>query len=246
VSQISIKTETLVQPTKKTARIAGAIYLTLVVTGPFTLVYIPDKLIVRGDAGATASNVLAHQTLFGLGILGDAFTEVIFICLAFALYRLLRGVNHYWAKLMVGFVLVSAAVGFVNALNNVAAGILIQGAGFLAPLGVAQRNALAMLFIRLHGQGHIINEIFWGLWLFPFGYLVFRSGFLPRILGIWLMIACFGWLVMSVTALCFTPYYDIAFKCAQPILLGEVAIMLWLLIRGVKARPLLPSSLEVN
>lgn len=224
-------------PTKKAARIAGAIYLTMVVTGPFTLVYIPDKLFVRGDASATASNILAHPALFRLGILGDMFTEIIFICLVFALYGFLRGVNNNSAKLMVGLVLVSAAVGFVNVLNSIAAGILFRGADFLAPFDVAQRNALGMLFIRLHGQGHIINEVFWGLWLFPFGYLVFRSGFLPRILGIWLIIACFGWLFLSVTALCFTPYYDIAFRFAQPLLLGEVAIMLWLLIRGAKISP---------
>jgi hypothetical protein len=90
------------------------------------------------------------------------------------------------------------------------------------------------LFIRLHNQGEFINEIFWGLWLLPFGLLVFRSGFLPRFLGVWLMLACFGWLVVSLIALLFPPYYEAAFKIAQPVMFAELAIMLWLLIKGAK------------
>src|SRR5207245_10202753 len=96
--------------------------------------------------------------------------------------------------------------------------------------------ALGMLFIRLHSQGQFIDEIFWGLWLFPFGLLVFRSGFLPRFLGVWLMINCFGYLVLSVTALFFPLYYEAAFRYSQSVLFGELAIMLWLLIKGAKIK----------
>ena len=95
----------------------------------------------------------------------------------------------------------------------------------------------AILFLRLHSQGKFINEIFWGLWLFPFGLLVFRSGFLPRFIGVWLMINCFGYLALSVMALFFPHYYDAAFRWAQPVLFGELAIMLWLLIKGAKVHP---------
>jgi hypothetical protein len=91
-----------------------------------------------------------------------------------------------------------------------------------------------MLFIRLHSQGNMIAEIFWGLWLFPFGLLVFRSGFLPRSIGVWLMINCFGWLALSITALFFPTYYGTAFQWSQPVLFGELAIMLWLLVKGAK------------
>ena len=94
-----------------------------------------------------------------------------------------------------------------------------------------------MLFIRLHGQGNMIAEIFWGLWLFPFGLLVFRSGFLPRWIGVWLMINCFGYLVLFITALFFAAYNDMAFLYLQPVLFGELAIMLWLLIKGAKVTP---------
>ena len=230
-------------PLKKAARIAGAIYLSMVITGPFSLIYVPSKLIVRGNAAATADNILAHETMFRLSILADLVGQVIFICLAIALYRLLGGVNKIWAALMVAFVLVSAAVGFVNTLNDIAALLLFRGADFLTIFDKPQRDALGMLFVRLHSQGILIDEMFWGLWLFPFGLLVYRSGFLPRFIGVWLMINCFGYVVLSVTALFFPAYYETAFKMAQPVLFGELAIMLWLLIKGAKV-PTLPSALQ--
>ena len=228
-------------PLKKSARIAGAIYASMVVTGPFSLIYVPTKLIVRGDATATASNILAHETMFRLAILADLVGQVIFICLAIALYRLLSSINKTWAWLMVAFVLVSSAVGFFNTLNNIAALTLFGGADFLAVFDKTQRDALGMLFIRLHSQGIFIDEMFWGLWLFPFGLLVFRSGFLPRFIGVWLMINCFGYVALSVTALFFPAYYGAAFNWSQPVLFGELAIMLWLLIKGAKV-PIPPSS----
>ena len=230
-------------PTNKAARIAGAIYLSMVITAPFSLIYVPEKLIVRGNAAVTAENILAHETMFRLSIFGDLIGQVIFICLAIALYRLLSGVNKTWAGLMVAFVLVSAAVGFLDTLNNIAALVLFRGGEFLTVFDKAQRDALGMLFIRLHSQGILIDEIFWGLWLFPFGLLVFRSGFLPRFLGVWLMINCFGYVALSVTALFFPDYYEAAFKWAQPVLFGELAIMLWLLIKGAKV-PTAPSTLQ--
>ena len=221
-------------PTDKAARVAGAVYSSMVITAPFSLIYVPNKLIVRGDATATAANILAHETLFRLSIFADLVGQVIFICLAIALYRLFSNVNRNWALLMVGFVLVSAAVGFLNSLNNIAALILFRGGDFLSVVDTAQRNALGMLFVRLHSQGIFIDEIFWGVWLFPFGLLVFRSGFLPRFIGVWLMINCFGYVALSVIALFFPPYYNAAFKMLQPVLFGELVIMLWLLIKGAK------------
>jgi hypothetical protein len=135
---------------------------------------------------------------------------------------------------MVVLVSVSAAVGFLDTLNNVAALILFRGADFLSVFDKAQLNALGYLFIRLHGQGIFMNELFWGLWLFPFGLLVFRSGFLPRFIGGWLMINCFGYVALCLIALLAPDYYGAAFFWAQPILFGELAIMLWLLIKGAK------------
>ena len=226
-------------PTVKAARTAGFVYLAMILVAPFSMLYVPGKLIVRDNAAATAENILAHETLFRLSIFGDLIGHVIFICLAIALYRLLRDVNRTWAWLMVSFVLVSAAVGFLNTLNNVAALILFRGDEFLKVFDQVQREALGMLFIRLHSQGQFIDEIFWGLWLFPFGLLVFRSGFLPRFLGIWLIIACLAWIALSITAQFFPTHYSAAFAWLQPAFFAEMAIMLWLLIRGanVKALP---------
>src|SRR5207245_2152929 len=153
-------------PTNKAARVAGAVYLSMVLTAPFSLIYVPGKLIVRGNAAATAENILAHETMFRLSIFGDLIGQVIFICLAIALYRLLSGVNKTWAGLMVAFVLVSAAVGFLNTLNNIAALVLFRGGDFLTVFDKAQLNALGYLFIRLHSQGISIDEIFWCFWLF--------------------------------------------------------------------------------
>src|SRR5437764_822116 len=150
-------------PTKKAARIAGAIYLTMVFTAPFSLIYVPSKLIVRGNATATADNILAHETMFRLSIFADLLSQVIFICLAIALYRLLSGVSKTWAGLMVAFVLVSGAVGFLNTLNDIAALTLFRGADFLSVFDKPQRHALCLLFMRLHTQGLFIAELIWWL-----------------------------------------------------------------------------------
>ncbi len=229
-------------PTDKAARVAGAVYLSMVVTAPFSLIYIPNTLIVRGNAGATAGNILTHETLFRVSMVADLITSVIFVCVVMALYRLFSGVNKTIASLMVAFVLVSAAVGFMNVLSNIAALTLFRGADFLAVLDKTQRDALAMLFLHLHAQGHVINEIFWGLWLFPFGVLVMRSRFLPRILGLWLIVNGFAYLAMGFTGLLLPQYEHVVSNITFPALFGELAIMLWLVIKGAKVQPLTVAS----
>ncbi|MFI5166109.1 MAG: DUF4386 domain-containing protein [Thermoanaerobaculales bacterium] len=228
-------------PTDKAARVAGAVYLSMAVTAPFSLIYVPRTLIVRGDATATADKILAHETLFRLGIAADLISSVIFILVVMALYRLLSGVNKTHASLMVTMALVSVAVGFTNALSNIAALTLFRGGDFLSAFNKGQLDALAMLFLRLHGQGIVINEIFWGLWLFPFGVLVFKSGFLPRILGLWLILNCFAYLALSFTSLLLPQYQDMVYRIAFPVFFGEGAIALWLLIKGAKVSAL-PAS----
>ena len=221
-------------PTVKTARVAGLIYLAMIFVASFSMLYVPGKLIVRGNAAATAENILAHETMFRCSIFGDLIGQVIFICLGVAFYRLLRDASKTWALLMLSFVLVSAAVCFVNVLNDIAALIFFRGGDFLVAIDKPQREALAMFFLRLYGHGQFIAEIFWGLWLFPLGLLVYRSEFIPRFIGLWLMINCFGWIVLSFTALFFQDYYNTLFGYSQPVLFGEMALMLWLLIKGAK------------
>lgn len=223
--------------TKKAARVAGWLYVLMGIPAVFGMLYVPGKLIVRGDAAATAKNILASESLFRLGTVAELIAALIFLLLVMALYRLLSGVNKNHARLMVGLVLVSVAITFANAVNNIGALILFRGADFLTVLDKPQRDALAMLFLRLHSQGNFVNEIFWGLWLFPFGVLVRRSGFLPRILGVLLIVNCFAYLALSFTGLLLPQYYALAFRAAFPALLGELWIMLWFLIVGAKPQP---------
>jgi hypothetical protein len=226
-------------PIDKAARTAGAIYLLAILVGPFSLIYIPTVLFVSGNATATAHNILGHEMLLRLGIVGDLVGGLTVLFLTLALYQLLKGVDRGYAALMVilGGLMVTP-IFFLNTLNWVAALLLVHGADFLAPFTQPQRYALAMLFVRLHSQGNVVNEVFWGLWLFPFGALVVRSRFLPRLLGFWLIVGGFGYLVLSLVSLLFPRYEDIVFTVVQPAFLGEIAITLWLLVRGANVRAL--------
>jgi hypothetical protein len=230
-------------PIDKAARVAGALYLLAILVGPFSLIYIPTVLFVSGDATATAHNILTHEMLFRVGIVGDLLAGVSILFLTLALYQLLKGVDRSYAVLMVilGGLMVTP-IFFLNALNWVAALLLVHGADFLAAFTQSQRYSLAMLFIRLHSQGNVVNELFWGLWLFPFGTLVVRSRFLPRLLGIWLIVGGVGYLALSLAGLLFPQYEDIVFTVVQPAFLGELAIMLWLLIKGANVRALAASA----
>jgi hypothetical protein len=224
--------------TRNPGRVAGFLYLLLVVFAPFRLVYIPSKLFVRGNATATANNVTAHELLFRLSIVSDLLCGIILIFLILALYRLLKGVDRNLAVLMVilGGVL-PATIDFVNVLNDAAALILVRGADFLSVFEKPQRDALAMLFLRVHHQEVLAAEILWGLWLFPLAILVYRSRFLPSFLGVWLIINGFAYLTISLTGLLVPQYEDRVSNYVFPALLGEMAIMLWLLIKGAKSQP---------
>jgi hypothetical protein len=148
-------------------------------------------------------------------------------------YDLVKGVNRRHASVMVILIVVSIPITSLNELNSIAALVLVRGADFLSVFEKPQRDALAMLFIHLHNHGFGVAEIFWGLWLFPLGLLVYRSRFLPRFLGVWLAIG--GFANLSLTGLLFPQYQDKVFTYSQPAFFGEVALMLWLIIRG--ARP---------
>jgi hypothetical protein len=222
-------------PTSKNARIAGFLYLLLAIAGPVRLMYIPTTLFVHGNAEATTRNIVAHEALFRLGIVSDLFCGTIIIFLTLAFYRLFKGVDQTLAVLVVilGGIL-PAALDFFIVLNDSAALILARGADFLSAFDKPQRDALAMLFLRLHGQEILAAEIFWGLWLLPLGMLTYRSRFLPRFLGVWLIINGFGYLAMSLTGLLLPDYASRVETITFPALVGELAFLLWLLIRGAK------------
>jgi hypothetical protein len=224
--------------THNPGRVAGLLYLLLIVIAPLRLIYIPSTLIVRGNATATANNIAAHELLFRLGIVSDLLAGTILIFLVLALYRLLKGVDQNQAVLMVILGgLIPATIDFLNVLNDAAALVLVRGADFLSVFEKPQRDALAMLFLRLHHHEIVAAEILWGLWLFPLAILVYRSRFLPRFLGVWLIINGFAYLIMSFTGLLSPQYEELVSNIAFPALLGEIAIMLWLLIKGAKPQP---------
>jgi len=219
---------------KRQARIAGLLYLLTCIPAPFALIYVPGALMVPGDATATANHVRASEALLRLGIAGELISAAAFIFAVFALYRLFEGVSKQLASLMVTLFVVSVPISFLNVLNNIAALILARGADFLSVFGKGQLDALVLLFLRLHNHGVFVAQIFWGLWLIPFGLLVMRSGFIPRVLGVFLMIACLGYLATSFTYLLLPQYGHLVSQFAMILEFGELPIVLWLLIWGAK------------
>ena len=218
--------------------------------------YVPSALFVRGDAAATANNIAAHESLFRLGIVSDVLGATLWLFVPLALYRLLKGVDQELAVLMVIlgslvqvplflvntvtdvaallFDLMQVPLFLVNTVTDVAALLFARGFGYLSVLDKPQRDAFVRLSLDLHHQLDLANFMFAGLWLFPFGLLVYRSRFLPRFLAVWLILAGFAWLAFSLTGLLFPAYEDKAFSITQPIALGEVATMFWLVIMGAK------------
>ena len=171
----------------KTARLAGLLYLIVAPFAAFGMLY-ASTLIVPGDNAATASNILASELIFRFSILGALIGQVGHIWLVLILYKLLKPVNKNHAVLMVVFMLVGIPITMLSELNRFAALLLLSGADYLAVFTADQLQALAPLFLDLHDAGVSIAYVFWGLWLLPMGILVYKSGFLPKILGVLLMI----------------------------------------------------------
>jgi len=206
---------------------------------PFTLLYLPSHFIVRGDAAATATNIIASESLYRIGIALNLFNAVGQIFLALALYQLLKVVSKNAASLMVIFSLASVPISMLNELIQLAVLQLISGADYLKALPIDQVQAWVYLLVRLHNQGLLIAQIFWGLWLFPMGYLVYKSGFLPKIIGVLLIIACFGYVISSFGRI-LGYSVDIILYTSW----GEVLLLLWLLIKGVDAEQWNQCALE--
>jgi hypothetical protein len=218
--------------TKNPGRFAGLLYVLTSIVGFFAMGYVPNKLMVHGNAAATASNIAASERLFRLGIAGELIGQAAFIFVALALYDLLKGVSRRHASLMVILIVVSIPIALVNELNSIAALVLVRGAEFLSVFEKPQRDALAMLFLNLHHHGFVVAEIFWGLWLFPLGLLVYRARFLPRFLGVWLAFAGIAWVILSLTGILLPQYQNKVDTYSQPAFIGEIVFMLWLVIKG--------------
>jgi hypothetical protein len=222
-----------VKTTQQQAQAAGFLYLLLALSAPLGLMYVPGKLIVSGNATATADNLRASEWLLRMGIASELIHQIIAIFLVLALYRLFKPVNDTHAKqLVILGALVSVPIMFVNVLNDIAALILVSGNDFLSVFEKPQLDALAYLFLRLHSTGITVASIFWGLWLFPFGMLVIRSRFIPRVFGFLLLAAGVGYLISAFATLVLPQYAPLVSQIALPLEFGELPIIFWLLIRG--------------
>ena len=223
------------------ARVAGGLWLILAIFGGFAFVSV-SSLLVPGEAAATVSNIMASESLFRIAILSDLFSQTVFIVLVLVLYKLLKPVNNFAALLMVVFVTVSVSLQSISALNQIAVLFLLSGADYLRAFPTDQLPALVLLFLNMREAGfEIIAQIYFGLWLLPLGYLVYKSGFLPRILAILLIIAGFGYLTSVVTFFLF-PNFDT--DISQFTFIGEVTMLLWLLIKGVNVEKWEKRALE--
>jgi len=226
---------------KKIARIAGILYLAIAILAPLGDMVFRADLIVPGDAAATASNIMASEGQYRLGFVSDLITQTVHAFLALFLFKLLKPVNKNHAVLLAVLGLVSVPITMLNELNQIVPLLLLNGAETLTGFTAGQLQTLATLFLDLRVQGVSISYIFWGLWLFPMGYLIFKSGYIPKILGVLMIIAGFGYLIEFVLFFLF-PQLDASIIMFT--FWGEVLLPLWLLIKGVNVKQWEKHTLE--
>ncbi len=213
---------------KSTARLAGALYLSLMPLGFFSFVYVPSVLFVRGDSAATARNIMESEWLFRSATVSHLLSQIIVVFLALTLYRLLGHVDHRRAVLMVILALLGPPIAFLNEAHNLAV-LRVLGSPDDGVFTAAQLHAQVMLFLDMSRNGILVAQIFWGLWLLPLGSLIFRSRFLPKLLCVPVMIAGAAYLFDSFTQLLFPGFATIS----QFTAIAEVLLPLWLLVKGV-------------
>jgi hypothetical protein len=224
---------------KRTARLTGLLYLIWIITGVFGMFYVPSQINTRGDAVATAQNILANEFLFRTGMINDLIGCILWVVLVLALYRLFKQVNERHAKILVALVIIQIPVAFIMDAFNMASLMIFKGE-VLRTFELNQRQDVGMLFLKINDYGILSLEMFWGLWLFPLAILIYRSHFLPRFLGVWLIITGVFYVVLSGTGILLPQYKDAVLRSifALPAELGEIAFMLWLLIMGAKEQTL--------
>ena len=214
-------------------RLAGAIYLMLVLTGIFNLLYVPSKLIVMNDAAATVNNIYSFEFLFRTGITAGILSYVFYLLLPLVLFDIFKDINRRYAIVMAALAIVSVPISLFNMVDKVNVLTLLSGASYLNELSAEQIQTQVMLLLKSYNNGIAVVQIFWGLWLFPLGYLIIKSGYVPKILGVLLILGCFGYLIRFFGRLLF-PEIDIPSFVSKPGSIGEIGTCLWLLIMGIK------------
>ena len=226
--------DTLVELNKKVRRL-GMLYVVWILTGLYSLIYLPPRTIVQGDAAATAQKMVANEFIFRTGIVNSLISGTIWIFIALILYGLFKNVSEKQAKLLVALVLVQIPVMFIVEAFSLTSLMIFKGE-MLKTINTTDRQEIAILFIDINSHLSSVLETFWGLWLFPFGQLVYQSGFIPRILGVFLVLNGITLIIHSFTTILFPGYQEIVKTISIPFwVLGEVVIALWMLIMGVRS-----------
>jgi hypothetical protein len=233
---------------RKTARVAGVLYLIIIAAGIWAFFVVRSNLIVPGDATATANNVMASEGLFRASIAADLVMIMSDVALALAFYVLLKPVSRSLSLLAAFFRLAQAANLGINVLNLFFGLQLLKGASDVIALSADQLHDLALFFFNAHGVGYTISLLFFGFSILILGYLIFKSGYLPKILGILLIVASLGYLVdgfANVLLINYADYADILGTVVfGPALIAELAVALWLLIKGVRVKEWRERALE--
>ncbi|MDC6362511.1 MULTISPECIES: DUF4386 domain-containing protein [Flavobacteriaceae] len=219
---------------KSTARLAGFLYLIVVLAGIFSLLYVPSQLIEWKNAQQTLENIQNSESLFRLGMVAETISFTAFLLLPLVLYKLFHTVNKTFSVAMVALALPTVPIFFSILLHKFAVLSLIH-----APENPSWPIAEQILFhLGQYGDGNLLGQNFWALWLFPFGYLVFKSGYLPKLLGIFLMVGSLGYYLDFLGKIAFPNYSDFALSgyMTIPASIGEIGTCLWLVIFGAKEK----------
>jgi hypothetical protein len=219
---------------KKNARISGLLYFLHALTGGFGILYVQSAIFVPGDVTATANNLMASETLFRLSAVSVLIGQVLFLALALALYKLFKEVNKTYASLMLLLVVASVPITFLNTLTQFGVLPLLNGVEYLTAFEPGQLNAAILYLLDMHQMGIVLVETFWGLWLLPLGLLIIKSDFIPKIMGILLIIACCGYVAWSFSSLLNPDFAVMIAPITGIAKFGELPIIFWLLIKGVK------------
>ncbi|PWL39643.1 DUF4386 domain-containing protein [Flagellimonas aquimarina] len=223
-------------PNKKTAHLAGLLYFLVVITGIFSLLYVPSQLIVWSNPAETVENIKSSESLFRLEILSGLLCYIFFLLLPWVLYKLFKEINKSYAVLMVVLAVISVPISFISLTHKLDILSLLSDAEYLTLYSPEQIQAQVMLALESYHHGNLVAQAFWGLWLFPFGYLVFRSGFLPKFLGVFLMVGSCGYFLDFAGRIAYSNYSELWLSdyITIPASIGEIGTCLWLLIMGIK------------
>ena len=225
--------------TKSIGRLAGVLFLLTAITGGWGYSYLRTTVMVPGDATATVANIMASEFLFRLAIVATLLSQVFLVFFGLTLFQLFKEIHRILATVLFVSILMTAGIAIVNQLNNFGALLVLSGADYLKAFTAEQLKAMAFLFMRLAGAGQGLLEIFWTPYFFAFGLLAIKSKYLPKVLGILLIIMSITYGLNIYTKFLIPAFHPLMFtRMAIGFgALGGLPMMLWLLIMGARVEP---------